>query len=472
MAAPLALTTPADLPRLLTRVADESRRLRESPRESRVGCEVDPAKIRRLLARRYDFAAPMAADALIADVARMLGDWSVDVTHPRYFGLFNPSVRPISVAADALVALYNPQLAAWSHAPAANEIERHLVGWFAARIGFDPAEAEGHFTSGGQEANHTAVIAALVHRFPELPDHGLRSLPGQPVIYLSEEGHRSLEKVAVATGLGRAALRTIPTGDDFRLDPSALERAIAEDRRAGQLPLLVVATAGTTASGSVDPLPELAAIARREELWLHVDAAWGGGALLSRTQRHLLAGVEQADSVTWDAHKWLSVPMGAGMVFCRHPGVFDRAFSSAAGYMPGHRQGTVEPHASSLQWSRRFIGLKVFMALAEAGAEGIEQLIDHQTAMGELLRERLRAAGFEVVHDAPLPVVCFTHRRLEGGADTPGRLAKRVAQAGKVWLSAVTLPRVGQTLRACITSYRTEPEDLDTLVAEVLRELR
>jgi len=471
MAPPSVLTTPAELPRLLEQVGDESRRLRESQRELRVSCEVDPERIRRLLARRYDFAAPIAADALIADVARMLGDWSVDVTHPRYFGLFNPSVRPISVAADTLVALYNPQLAAWSHAPAANEIERHLVAFFAERIGFDPATAEGHFTSGGQEANHTAVIAALVRRFPELPDHGLRSLPGQPVIYLSEEGHRSLEKVAVATGLGRAALRAVPVDDELRLDPAALERAIEEDRRAGHLPFLVVATAGTTASGAVDPLPELAAIARREELQLHVDAAWGGGALLSRSQRQVLRGIEYADTVTWDAHKGLSVPMGAGMVFCRHPGVFHRAFSSAAGYMPGHRQGTVEPHASSLQWSRRFIGLKVFMALAEVGTEGLERLIDHQSNLGELLRDRLGAAGFEVVHDTPLPVVCFTHPRLGDGADTPGRVAKRVTQTGRVWLSAVTLPRVGQTLRACITSYRTEPGDLDVLVAEVLREL-
>ncbi len=467
MAPPSDLTTLADLPRLLAQVAGDSRRLRESPRDRRVGCEVDPAKIRRLLARRYDFTAPMAADALIADVARMLGDWTVDVTHPRYFGHFNPSVRPISVVADTLVALYNPQLAAWSHAPAANEIERHLVAFFAERIGFDPSAAEGHFTSGGQEANHTAVIAALVRRFPELPDRGLRSLPGQPTLYLSEEGHGSFEKIAVATGLGRAALRTIPTDERFRLDPSALQRAIEADRRAGHLPLLVVATAGTTASGAIDPLPELAAIARREELQLHVDAAWGGGALLSRSQRGALAGIEHADTVTWDAHKWLSVPMGAGMVFCRHAGVFERAFASAAGYMPGHRQGTVEPHASSLQWSRRFIGLKVFMALAEAGAEGIERLIDHQTAMGNLLRERLRDADFELMNDTPLPLVCFTHPRLA----EPGRVAKRVAQAGKVWLSAVSLPRGGQALRACITSYRTEPSDLDVLVAEVVREL-
>ena len=456
---------------LLEHLAREADRFFRDIRSLPTSREVAPEKIRRILGRRYRFDEPVEPEALLDDMVRMLRDWTVHVTHPRYFGLFNPSVRPISVAADALVALANPQLATWTHAPAAHEIERHVLRYFSERIGWEPDAAAGQFVSGGQEANHTAAILALVDRFPGFADSGLRSLPGQPVLYLSEQGHHSVEKITVATGLGRGSLRLVPTDESFRLDVGALASAVEGDRRAGHLPFLVVATAGTTSAGAIDPLPDLAALARRESLWLHADAAWGGSALLSRRLAPALAGLGEADSVTWDAHKGLSVPMGAGMLFTRHPEALEQAFASATGYMPSRREGTVDPYATSLQWSRRFIGLKVFMALAEAGASGVEHLLDHQAAMGELLRERLRGRGFEILNRTPLPLVCFTHPALEAGTDTPGRLAKRVAQRGRAWLSAVGLPGGRQALRACITSYRTGPEDVDVLVAEVEREL-
>jgi glutamate/tyrosine decarboxylase-like PLP-dependent enzyme len=365
--------------------------------------QVTPDEIRAHLRARYDFAAPCAPENLLEDVTALLRRWSLHVTHPRYFGLFNPSALPITVVADALVAHYNPQVAAWHHGPVAHEMEQHVLRFLAARIGFAPDTTLAHFTSGGQEANHTAVIAALTQQFAAFGDNGLRALRGQPVFYISEESHHSFYKIAHGTGLGREAIRVVPVDDDLRMDVQAFDAAVAADRRAGLLPFLVVATAGSTSAGTIDPIPELGERARAHGLWLHVDAAWGGSALLSRQLRGHLAGIEAADSVTWDAHKWLSVPIGAGMFFCRHAEPVEKAFRVAASrYVPATVPGTRDHYTSSMQWSRRFIGLKLFMALAERGEAGYEQLIDHQTAMAEALRDKLQHQGWEIVtHCAP-----------------------------------------------------------------------
>jgi aromatic-L-amino-acid decarboxylase len=327
----------------------------------------------------------------------------------------------VAVAADALVALYNPQLAVWAHAPAANEIERHTLQFFLSRIGFEPDSSFAHFTSGGQEANFTAVVAALTSRFPSIADGGLRELEGQPTLYyLSAEGHHSFQKIAHATGLGRRAVRSVPVDSSLRMDVGALREQLARDRRDRRAPFLVVATAGTTAAGVIDPLPQIAELCRSEGLWLHVDAAWGGTALLSRRLRGRLEGIERADSVTWDAHKWLSVPVGAGMFFTREPDALGRAFRvSAESYVPPAVAGCHDSYETTVQWSRRFIGLKVFMSLAALGAEGYEKLVEHQAAMGDLLRDELQRAGFRVVNETPLPVVCFTHEKIEAGAPAP-----------------------------------------------------
>ena len=248
----------------------------------------------------------------------MLRTWQVQVTHPRYFGLFNPSVTLASVIADTLVAMYNPQLANWRTSPAANEMERHTLGWLADKFGL-PGEAIATFTSGGTEANLSAVVVALTRAFPDYGEHGLRHLNGVPSIYLTEETHHSFSKIAHMTGLGRRALRPVVTDRDLKMNLGELRRRVAEDRQNGFLPFMVVGTGGTTAAGVIDPLPELGHFCREEGLWFHVDAAWGGSAILSPKLRHHLAGIEAADSITCDAHKWLSVSMGCGMFFCRHP---------------------------------------------------------------------------------------------------------------------------------------------------------
>jgi glutamate/tyrosine decarboxylase-like PLP-dependent enzyme len=336
------------------------------------------------------------------------------------------------------------------------------------RIGFDPATAAAHFTSGGQEANMTAVITALTHRFPAVGEEGIRTLPGRPALYLSEEAHHSFHKIAPSTGLGRGAIRTIPTDSAYRMRLDVLERAIASDQDAGFLPLLVVGTAGTTSAGVVDPLSELAELARSFGLWFHVDAAWGGTALLSDGLKTHLQGIEKADSVTWDAHKWLSVPLGAGMFFCRHPEAVSRAFDvTASNYVPPGQAGAIDNYVHTMQWSRRFIGLKVFMALAELGARGFEGLVEHQAKMANTLRRKLKAAGWTLLNETPLPVVCFSHESVESGETTATDIVSRVNGRGKVWISEVTLPGSKPALRACITSYRTDVGDVETLVGEL-----
>jgi len=295
----------------------------------------------------------------------------VQVTHPRYFGLFNPSVTLASIVADTLVAMYNPQLATWRTSPAANEIERHTLAWLAGKFGL-PATTMASFTSGGAESNLSAVIVALTRAFPQYGDDGLRSLSASPAIYVTREAHDSFCKIAHMTGIGRRALRTIATNRDLKMDLEDLSRRVAEDRRNGLVPIMVVGTAGTTAAGAIDPLPDLARFCRAESLWFHVDAAWGGAAILSPRLRGHLAGIDHADSITCDAHKWFSVPMGAGMFFCRHPDAVREAFRAQTSYMPGKTAGPVaDPYTTSVQWSRRFIGLKLNFPLSSVMASPI-----------------------------------------------------------------------------------------------------
>jgi len=433
---------------------------------------LDVEAIRGLLAP-CDFARP--ADPLAALDFAVEGLWKhqVHAAHPRYFGLFNPAPTTMGIAADTLVAAFNPQLAAWSHSPLAVEIEQHLVRAFGERFGYDPARVEGTFTSGGAEANHTALLTAMMRAFPEIGRRGLLALRSQPVLYISAEGHHSFAKAARLCGLGSEAVREIRVDARLRMRPDDLLARIQEDRDAGHSPFFVVATAGCTGSGVVDPLDEIAQIADEERLWLHVDAAWGGAAALVPELKPVLQGIARAGSITFDAHKWLSVPMGAGLYLTRHAGILERTFRVTTGYMPRDGAGlpVVDPYTHSMQWSRRFIGLKVFLSLMVAGWEGYAAAIRHQTAMGDQLRERLREAGWIVVNDTPLPVVCFTC--VNAGEARPAgfleAVAREVVASGEAWISTVSLGDGGTALRACITNVRTGPQDLDALIATLGR---
>jgi glutamate/tyrosine decarboxylase-like PLP-dependent enzyme len=242
----------------------------------------------------------------------------VHTPHPCYFGLFNPAPAFMGILGESIAATLNPQLAAWSHSPLAVETERRMVDAFARKFGFSEESADGCLTSGGAEANLTALLCALNERWPGVLDNGLQGISARPTFYASAESHHSFLKAARTAGLGRGALRTVPVTDALQMDCDALQRMIAEDRGHGYEPFLVVGTAGTTGAGIVDPLGAMHNVARANGLWFHVDAAWGGAAVLVPELRPVLSGIETADSITFDPHKYLSMPMGAGMFLTRH----------------------------------------------------------------------------------------------------------------------------------------------------------
>jgi len=442
---------------------DEFERLQAEIADGPIVPNVTPDEIRSYLTMRYDFKKALSLEAVVADVEQMLQTWQVQVTHPRYFGLFNPSVTLASVLADTLVAMYNPQLANWRTSPIANEIERHTLGWLTAKFGL-PAEASAMFTSGGTEANLSAVVVALTRAFPDYGEQGLHCLSAVPTVYLTEEAHNGYNKIAHMTGLGRKALRIVATDRHLKLDTKVLERRVAEDRKNGFAPLMVIGTAGTTATGVIDPLEEIGQFCRKENLWFHVDAAWGGAAIISPELKHHLAGIEAADSITCDAHKWFSVPMGAGMFFCRHPHRVAEAFRVGISYMPKKTDLTVtDPLMTSVQWSRRFIGLKLFMALAQHGESGQVEKIEHQTRMGHVLRDALEASGWRIVNATPLPLVCFTRDGL-----VPAQFLATLRDHQIAWMSETQIGGV-PVLRACITSFRTTETDIHWVVDEMNR---
>lgn len=422
------------------------------------------AEVRARIENLFDLDKPTSPEKLVEQVVERLAADNVQVTHPRYFGLFNPAVPPITVVADALVALFNPQLAAWEHSPAAQEMERLVLGALGRLVGLDLDGGIAHFTSGGAEANGTATLAALVAAFPTLPETGLRALPAQPTLYLSGQAHDTFLKIAVAAGLGREAVRRVPVNEEFCMDVAALRDQLRRDRGRGEQPFLVVATAGTTATGVIDPLESIAEVAREAGIWMHADAAWGGGALLSERLRPALAGIEAADSMTWDAHKWLSVPMAAGMFFSRRPDPVRAAFDVHTTYVPPGPAGTDDPYTVSWQWSRRFIGLKVFMALAEVGMQGYAERVEHQAEMGDRLRRRLQESGWSLRNRTPLPLVCFSHSQIESGRTTAAEVVGRVITSGQAWASTIRLPAGEEVVRACVCNYRTSPADIDATV--------
>jgi glutamate/tyrosine decarboxylase-like PLP-dependent enzyme len=354
-------------------------------------------------------------------------------------------------------------LAAWRTSPAANEIERHTLDWLTGKFGL-PANAFANFTNGGTESNLSAVVVALTRAFPDYGEGGLRQLVASPAIYLTDEAHHGFQKLAHMTGIGRRAIRRVATGRDLKMDLRDLARRVAEDRRDGFAPFMVVGTAGTTAAGVIDPLPDLARFCRSEDLWFHVDAAWGGAAVVSPRLRGHLDGIDAADSITCDAHKWFSVPMGAGMFFCRHPDAVGDAFRAETSVMPGKTESVLDPYTTSVQWSRRFIGLKLFLALAQHGESGYIEMIEHQARMGDVLRKSLERAGWRVVNTTPLPLVCFTRDGLDTAKFLAALYERQIA-----WMSEVRLGGSGPVVRACITSFRTAESDIEGVVRKMSR---
>ena len=447
-------------------IAGELAFVRDDIRTLRVTSAVTSAEIRRRLAP-YTFAHEVPLADALGDVTDMLRRWSLHAAHPRYFGLFVPGTHEAGVWADALAAVYNSQLGAWWHAPAASEIEIHTLKFLADVIGFEADVA--HFTTGGSEANLTALLAAIATAYPDAPERGVGEASTCGTVYVSSQSHHSIQKAARVAGLGNHVLRVVPANARHEIDVAALGSAVETDVAAGRRPIMIVGTFGTTTAGAIDDLAAVAAVARAHDTWFHVDAAWGGTAGFSPTLRPLLHGIGDADSVAWDAHKWLSVPMGAGMFFCRRPGVLQKLFDVDAAYVPDKLAEGNDLYLMSLQWSRRFIGLKVFLTLAAIGRGGVAARIERQVAVADYLRDRLTKSGWTIANHSPLPLVCFAHPEL-ASREAIDAIARHVVSGGRAWISSALLPE-GPVLRACITHDETTTADVDVLCEELDRAL-
>ena len=377
----------------------------------------------------------------------------------RCFGYFNPTSAWPGVMADLLVAARNPQICLTSHAPASTTMERTVIELMLSRLGLE--NGTGHFTSGGSEANETAVLVALCRANPEFLEKGVFAFGGRPTLYVSTESHMAWIKIAKATGIGSAAVRLVPTTGDGCMDVIALQSMIVADRDAGKIPFMIAATCGTTSAGMIDPLASCAKVAGFENLHFHIDAAWAGALIFDENRRSILNGIDTADSVTIDAHKWLAVPMGAGMIALREKQYAANMFSVQTSYMP---DGDGEDmYLTTNQWSRRFIGIRLWMMLRTLGLNGYQTMFDRHFALAAYLREQLEHHGWVIRNESQLPIIVFDDWL--NGVDSQ-KIADQVEKQGKAWLGRVNFE--GQSvLRACTTSFLTEYADVDVLISEL-----
>ncbi|EQC00158.1 pyridoxal phosphate-dependent decarboxylase family protein [Photorhabdus temperata] len=409
---------------------------------------------------KYTFDGNFSPTDVLNDVLHLMEKGIVHVTSPNYFGLFNPSSTFWGVISDLITALYNPQLAVWSHAPACVEIEEKLIKYLGGLAGFNPDNSGGAFTTGGAEANCTALICALAKYFPDYAKHGLQSINGLPVFYISSDSHLAWLKIALQSGLGHNAVRLIEVDRSGRMDISCLTQAIDHDIGNGNKPFMIVGTAGTTNAGIIDPLPEIASVSNKYNLYFHVDAAWAGAILLSDKYSHHLNGIEHANSITIDAHKWLSAPMGTGMFICADKHILAIPFAVSTNYMPAGDDINSDPYTHSIQWSRRFNGLKLFMPLAILGRTGFNNMIDYQINLADYLRSELAKNDWQILNPAALPVICISDN---GGFDV-NKILEKILEFNQCWISLTTFANT-KALRICISSFRSRKSDIDQLVS-------
>jgi glutamate/tyrosine decarboxylase-like PLP-dependent enzyme len=428
-------------------------------------------------------AAPQTgeeADALLAEFATRIAPYPFGNGHPRYFAWVNSPPATMGIFAEALAAAMNPSCAGGNHA--AVYLERQVIRWFKQIFGF-PEPAMGLLVSGGSMATLTALaVARQSHAGAgiDLRAAGLQHGGPRLLIYRSDQAHSCVQKSVELLGIGSDNLRTIPVDQDYRLDVAQLEAAILSDMAAGHRPLAVVASAGTTNTGAIDPLREIAEVCRRHDLWLHVDGAYGALALLSPRYRAELAPLALADSLAFDPHKWMSVPYEAGLVLVRDADALRATFSLIPEYLRIDAESEGGVHGPTwfseygfLQ-TRGFLALKVWMALKHSGLDGYTRAVEHDLALAEHLATRVEASPLlELAAPPSLSIVCFRYvpAALAGDDERLNRLNQRlldrVQQSGEAFLSSTTL--TGRlVLRACIVNYRSTRADIDRMVDAVL----
>jgi glutamate/tyrosine decarboxylase-like PLP-dependent enzyme len=416
--------------------------------------------------------AGMSADAILDDVARDILPYSLGIGHPRWWGYVRASASPLGMAADLLAATMNNNCS--GSAQIATYVEMTVMRWLAELVGYTP-DAGGLLVSGGSAANHVALAAMREAKLPGTRTTGLLGLGARPAIYVTPETHSCIRRAVELLGFGSDALRLLPPDAGLRMDPAVLAAAIAADRAAGRLPLCVVATVGTVNAGAIDPLVPIRNVARNEDLWLHVDGAYGavGAALPELAERY--AGMADADSLTIDPHKWLYVPYEAGAVLVRDRHALTRAFATKADYLEvdqtDYFSGPLWFYQQGPQLSRAFRALKVWCVMRELGVEGFRALWRNDLVVAAELRQVVAAhPRLELVGPSDLSIVCFRYVPRAGDADALNRkLVNRIQQDGRVFVSG-TLVRGTYSLRAAILNYRSTAADA-RLTADVVAEL-
>ncbi len=415
------------------------------------------------------------ASRVLDSICTDLIDQGFHVPTANYFGLMNPTPTYMAVLAEALVATLNPQLATQARSQLASRLEHETLGWIAQRVGWESENFGGTFTSGGNEANFSGLALGLTHRFPNIIEDGLLGLPAQPVFYASAESHHSLEKSLGLLGLGRKFLHRIPADHRAQISLNTLEAQIQTDRAAGLLPLAVVGTAGTTSSGAIDPLSALADLCARHHLWFHVDAAYAGALIFSNQHRALLAGMERADSITLDPHKWLSMPFAAGVLLTRHPALLESVFGIDTAYLPKSSSGPLPDNFRiSAQWSRRMNSLKFWLTLRVHGRVAYEELIDNQLQLAAYLEEKVLATGsYTLATPRALTILNFRARLAddlhlddEATATLHREIVNQIPADGEHWIST-TRVHGKSVLRMMVISYLSRKEHVDALVTKL-----
>jgi glutamate/tyrosine decarboxylase-like PLP-dependent enzyme len=406
---------------------------------------------------------PDALAGFLRETATELIDKGFHVSAANYFGLMNPTPTYAGVLAEALAAALNPQLATMARSQLASKIEAETVRWIGERFGW-PQPFDGTFTSGGNEANFSGLALALAHHFPFAIENGVGTIGAQPIVYASDEAHHSLDKSVGLLGLGRKALRRIPVTSRVQLDLDALQHSIRTDREHGRKPFCVVATAGTTNSGAIDDIPALAEICRRENLWLHLDGAYGAAAVFSDVHRHLVNGIELCDSVTIDPHKWLAVPFACGVILTRHPETLYQSFGVSTPYMPKTAPGLpLDNFKVSSQWTRRMNSLKLWLTLKLHGRLAYEQHIDRQMELASDFANWLRASEhFELAVPMYLPILNFRLKNRQSEEELLRyhlTLADLVTRDGRRWISETRVSG-HSVLRMMVISYLTSASQL------------
>lgn len=449
-------------------------------RQGRGRQPIVPAR-RRVLDLAPLFSRPLPWEAeserdLRRDLRALL-DLSRRNDDPAFWGYVAPPGLESGAVADWIASGINQNLTAFRSAPGASLVEMQVVGWIREIVGL-PRRASGLLTSGGSLANLAGLAAARESAVPyDLTRRGLRGGPGGPlVLYASEEAHHAVHKAAAILGIGRDFVRPVPTDRRLRLDVQALAELVRRDRRARLAPFAVAASAGTVTAGAVDPLRAIARLCRRERLWLHVDACYGGFAILAPSARPLLRGLSLADSIALDPHKWLYAPVDAGCVLYRRPEIARRAFRLDADYTRLFGSGALERSAFwdyGPELSRRFRALKIWLAFKYHGARVFAEAIEHNLAMAALLARKVRQAPrLELLAKGDLGIVCFRYvppgpRRSEADLESLNEEILRLIQTeGRAFVSNARV-RGRFALRACIVNYRTTPADLDRLLERV-----